>query len=73
VKTTFLLDNLSIKVIRLYQLYGKHLFTGRCRFEPTCSNYAIQAVEKYGILKGFHLIVKRLMRCHPPYSGYDPP
>ncbi|MDR1718895.1 MAG: membrane protein insertion efficiency factor YidD [Dysgonamonadaceae bacterium] len=40
-----------------------------CRFTPTCSEYAIQAVKKYGPFKGFFLAVKRILRCHP-YGGY---
>ena len=45
-----------------------------CRFSPTCSQYAIEAIEKYGPFKGTYLAVKRILRCHPysKYSGYDP-
>lgn len=44
-----------------------------CRFTPTCSEYARQAIRKYGLLKGMYLALKRLLRCHPwGGSGYDP-
>ena len=44
-----------------------------CRFYPTCSVYAMQAVEKYGALKGGYLAVKRILKCHPFHpGGYDP-
>ncbi|CCY38237.1 membrane protein insertion efficiency factor YidD [Coprobacter secundus] len=44
-----------------------------CRFVPTCSEYAIQAIKKYGPLKGTYLAIKRILRCHPwGGSGYDP-
>lgn len=45
-----------------------------CRFTPTCSAYAIQAIEKYGALKGSYLAIRRILRCHPLYKGnlYDP-
>lgn len=44
-----------------------------CRFIPTCSEYALEAIEKYGAWKGTYLAVKRLMRCHPLHpGGYDP-
>ena len=44
-----------------------------CRFVPTCSEYAIQAIKKYGSLKGTYLAIKRILRCHPwGGSGYDP-
>ncbi len=45
-----------------------------CRFTPTCSQYALEAIEKYGALKGSYLAIRRLLRCHPfsGKSGYDP-
>ena len=45
-----------------------------CRFTPTCSMYAIEALEKYGVIKGTYLSVRRILRCHPfsKHSGYDP-
>ena len=56
--------------------YRKHISSGRppcCRFSPTCSAYALEAVEKYGALKGSYLAVRRLLKCHPFHKGgYDP-
>ncbi len=67
-----MLKKILIKLIKIYQFFSK--FTPPvCRFQPTCSNYTIQAIEKFGILKGIYLGFKRILRCHP-YSkgGYDP-
>jgi len=63
-----------ISAIRFYQ---KHLSCRKsapsCRFIPTCSEYAVQALEKYGALKGSYLAVRRLLKCHPFHKGgYDP-
>jgi len=61
------------KVLLLYQKYVSPLFPPSCRFEPTCSEYARQALRKYGLWKGGLLALRRLMRCHPYSSGgYDP-
>lgn len=60
-------------LIRFYQLFISPLKQPTCRFSPTCSHYAIQAVEKYGIFKGCLMSVKRLLKCHPfNPGGYDP-
>ncbi len=66
------MKNVLIKLIKLYQkIPGK--FHNNCRFTPTCSNYAIEALEKYGTIKGIFLTLKRLLRCTPwGGSGYDP-
>lgn len=67
-----MLKKILIKLIKIYQFFSR--FTPPvCRFQPTCSNYTIQAIEKFGILKGGYLGFKRILRCHP-YSkgGYDP-
>ena len=63
-----------IKMIRFYQTSVSPLCPPRCRFIPTCSQYGLEAIEKYGALKGGWLTVKRLCRCHPFYKGdwYDP-
>ena len=62
-----------IKLIRGYRLFISPLFPPTCRFQPTCSNYAITAIEKFGVLKGSFLAVKRILRCHPFHpGGYDP-
>ena len=63
---------LLIALIRLYQL-ARSPFPSPCRFQPTCSAYALDAVQRYGALKGSWLGVKRILRCHPFHAGgYDP-
>ena len=64
---------LVIIFIKFYQ-YTLSPLTGRnCRFYPTCSAYAIEAVSSYGALKGSFLAVKRILRCHPFHAGgFDP-
>lgn len=55
-------------LIALVKFYQKHISPARpacCRFIPTCSQYAVEALEKYGALKGSWLAIKRLLRCHP--------
>lgn len=61
-----------IKLIGIYRFFSK--FTPSvCRFQPTCSKYTIEAIEKYGVLKGLYLGVKRILKCHPGHpGGYDP-
>lgn len=61
------------RLIVFYQRFVSPLFPPSCRFEPTCSEYTRQAVQKYGLGKGLWLAFKRVIRCHP-YSagGYDP-
>jgi uncharacterized protein len=59
--------------IRLYQLTLAYFFVGACRYEPSCSAYAIQAVTEHGALKGSFLAAHRFCRCHPwGAGGYDP-
>lgn len=56
-----------------YRLYISPRHPGCCRFTPTCSRYALEAVEKYGALKGGYLAVRRILRCNPFHKGgYDP-
>jgi len=62
-----------IGCIRLYQLLISPLIGPRCRFSPTCSQYAIEAIQKHGIIRGFWLACKRIIKCHPAHDGgYDP-
>lgn len=62
-----------IKSIKFYQKKISPLFGPKCRYYPTCSQYAIQAVEIHGVLKGSVLAVLRLLRCNPIFpGGYDP-
>ena len=64
---------LLIQLIRGYRLLISPLFPPTCRFQPTCSNYAISAIERFGVIKGSFLAVKRILRCHPLHpGGYDP-
>jgi putative membrane protein insertion efficiency factor len=56
-------------VIRAYQYAVSPLFVPSCRFHPSCSAYALEAVERYGPLRGAWLAVKRLLRCHPWHPG----
>lgn len=68
-----LLSRLLVLPIRLYQLCISPMFPASCRFTPTCSQYAIEAIRKHGPLKGLWLAIRRLLRCHPwGGSGYDP-
>ena len=68
------MKHLFLVLIRFYQKFMSPAFPARCRFRPTCSRYAYEAITKYGALKGGWLALKRLLRCHPFYKGhwYDP-
>ena len=62
-----------IGIIYLYRALISPLFPPSCRFQPTCSQYAIEAVERFGIIRGTWLAIKRILRCHPLHpGGYDP-
>ena len=62
-----------LALIRIYKYAISPLLGQRCRFFPSCSEYAVEAVEKYGVFKGIHLGIKRISRCHPWNSGgFDP-
>ena len=66
------MKRLLIKAIKMYQIspLKSHM---NCRFYPTCSNYAIEAIETYGSIKGSYLAIKRILRCRPfGKKGYDP-
>jgi len=63
----------ALLLIKAYQYVLSPVLGPACRFHPTCSNYAHQAISRYGILKGLFLAVKRLLRCHPyALGGADP-
>jgi putative membrane protein insertion efficiency factor len=62
-----------ISLILLYQKIAPEKLRGSCRFEPSCSNYMIMAIIKYGTIKGIYLGLKRLFRCRIPNGGYDYP
>jgi putative membrane protein insertion efficiency factor len=74
-KTVWLLPgNLLIAAARVYQWTLSPLIGRHCRFEPTCSAYFIEAVQKYGAVRGTWRGLKRIGRCHPfQPGGYDPP
>ena len=67
------LSKLLIYLVRFYQKFISPLKGPTCRFFPTCSQYSIEAIRKYGALKGIYLTIRRLLKCHPFHSGgYDP-
>lgn len=76
------MKNFILKAIRIYQkasflhkpIFKTFFLTDSvCRFRPTCSDYTYQAIEKYGILKGSWIGIKRIVRCHPwARGGYEP-
>ena len=67
------MKKILIVLIRLYQLCVSPFFGRCCRFAPSCSEYAQEALEKHGLLKGIWLILKRLLKCGPwNRGGYDP-
>lgn len=70
-----MISKLMVILIKLYQkTISKYVLIGaNCRFRPTCSNYAIQAYEKYGFFKGTFLSVKRVLKCHPFHPGGEDP
>ena len=62
-----------LRAIRGYQLLFSPIYSGSCRFLPSCSAYAFEAVERHGVIRGGMLAVRRLMRCHPfGGHGHDP-
>ncbi|MDD2961178.1 MAG: membrane protein insertion efficiency factor YidD [Muribaculaceae bacterium] len=68
-----LLSNILLLPIYFYRAAISPMFPPSCRYSPTCSQYAIDAIKKYGAFKGLWLAVKRIARCHPwGGSGYDP-
>jgi len=64
----------ALAALRIYKVYLSILFAGSCRFEPTCSRYAHEAIERFGVMRGSWMGLKRLMRCQPLSRkfGYDP-
>lgn len=70
------MKKILIAMVRFYQRHISPAFPSCCRFIPTCSQYAVEALEKYGALKGLWLAIKRLLRCHPFHLGehdfFDP-
>lgn len=67
------MKTLLIGLIRGYRLLISPLFPPSCRFQPTCSQYAMEAVERFGVWRGSWLAIRRILRCHPLHpGGYDP-
>ena len=64
----------ALFALSFYKAYLSIIFAGTCRYEPTCSRYAYEAIERFGVLRGGWLGLKRLLRCHPLSGsfGYDP-
>ena len=73
VKILFAMKKIFIVLIRLYQKYISPLLGNNCRFSPTCSEYAIEAIETFGVFKGMYLATKRVLKCNPwCEGGIDP-
>lgn len=67
------MKNLLICIIKIYRKYISPFKRPSCRFYPTCSQYSMEAIEKYGALKGTLISIKRIIKCHPfNKGGYDP-
>ncbi len=67
------MNKIIILLISFYQKYISPFKPATCRFYPTCSEYATQALKKYGLLRGLWLSIRRVLRCHPfSLGGYDP-
>lgn len=64
---------LSVKILRFYQKYISPLFGPCCIYSPTCSQYALEAIQRHGMLWGIYLATRRILRCHPLHAGgFDP-
>lgn len=67
------MKTIALFIIGFYRKYITLYTPGCCRFVPTCSAYAYEAIDKYGLLKGGYLAVRRILKCHPFHKGgYDP-
>ena len=65
------MKHILIALVKFYRKYISPLTPPTCRYVPTCSQYALEALEKYGAVKGGWLAVKRICRCHPFHKGHD--
>jgi len=67
------MTRLALGLIKLYQNTVSRVLPDVCRFQPTCSHYAVEAIRKYGLVRGTWLAAKRIARCNPfCEGGYDP-
>jgi hypothetical protein len=67
------MSNLALALIKCYQIFLSPVLGPACRFIPTCSEYAYQAIETHGLLRGGLMAIKRILRCHPfNPGGFDP-
>ena len=72
-KIRMIMKNIIITLIKFYQKYLSPLKHTKCPYIPTCSQYGLEAVEKYGVIKGCLLAIWRILRCNPfSKGGYDP-
>lgn len=73
IRSVFSPKRLSVVLIKVYRRFVSPMLPAACRFSPSCSLYMLQAIEKYGVLRGGLMGTRRLLRCHP-YSkgGFDP-
>jgi putative membrane protein insertion efficiency factor len=68
-----MMAHLLIWLIKMYQILLSPFFGQQCRFSPTCSQYALDAINKHGALRGAYYAIRRLLRCHPWHpGGHDP-
>ncbi|MBM43668.1 MAG: membrane protein insertion efficiency factor YidD [Phycisphaerae bacterium] len=68
-----ILGSCLIRCIRVYQAVGSPIFGRHCRYHPTCSHYAVEAIQVHGPFKGAWLATRRVLRCHPlAGAGFDP-
>ena len=67
-----IIKTICLKLISIYRFFSKYT-PSVCRYEPTCSRYTYEAIERFGVLKGGYLGIKRILRCNPWHEGgYDP-
>ena len=67
------IKRICVGIIKLYQIIISPLFPASCRFYPTCSQYGITALKRFGFIKGSYLTIRRIIRCRPGGDyGYDP-